>query len=430
MPVFLDRPGWRGGVRPKVQTPDVISSVAVTAHAACALLLALTFTYLSRLLGRSYLRRWALAWACLLIAILAVRCFIAFGGRGLWVVYLVAEWYFLAALLIGCRELARGELAHLPRLLVPGLPAAVILAGTLVPFFTDFNLLFSFQAAVLAAGFAAAFVALGRAPAERHTLGFHLMRAALGWLTVQFLLYVPLYLVEGLHRLQGEDLHLEWLSYSSLADLCGQLLLGFGMLFIPAEENHRELTVAVAGLRAARDQLAEQVYIDALTGARNRRAFQALLESAAGLPGGGRGCLAMIDLDHLKEINDTAGHSAGDAAIRAAADAVRRLLRESDLLFRWGGDEFLALLPGCDRAEAAAMLAPLAGGAGFRPPSPDGSERRERAERHLHLTWGIAELDGSATAGAIDAAIARADQAMYGVRAAVRPGPIAYGSDG
>jgi diguanylate cyclase (GGDEF)-like protein len=411
------------GGRSTVQIPDAISSVAsvaVTAHAACALLLALTFAYLSRLLARTYLRRWALAWACLLIAILAVRCFIAFGGRGFWVVYLVAEWYFLAALLVGCFELARGELARLPRFLVPGLPAAVILAGTLVPFFTDFNLLFSLQAAVLASGFAAAFFALGRAPAERHTVGFHLMRAALGWLTVQFLLYVPLYLIEGLHQLAGERLHFAWLSYSSLADLCGQLLLGFGMLFIPAEENQRELTAAVAGLRAARDQLAEQVYVDALTGARNRRAFQALLESAAGLPGGGRGILAMIDLDHLKEINDNAGHSAGDAAIRAAADAIRGLLRDSDLLFRWGGDEFLALLPGCGRAEAEALLAPLAAGAQFGA-SPGGREPRDRPERHLHLTWGIAELDGNATSAAIDGAIAKADQAMYGVRAAARP---------
>ena len=400
-----------------MQNTDAISSVAVTAHAACALLLALTFAYLSRLLARPYLRRWALAWACLLAAILAVRCFIAFGGRGFWVVYLVAEWYFLAALLVGCRELARGEAARPPRFLVPGLPAAAILAGMLVPFFTDFNLLFSMQAAVLAAGFAATFAVLGRAPAERHTVGFHLMRAALGWLTVQFLVYVPLYLLEGLGRLHGERLHFAWLSYSSLADLCGQLLLGFGMLVVPAEETHRELAAAVAGLRAARDQLAEQAHLDPLTGARNRRAFQALLESAEGLPAGGRGALAMIDLDHLKEINDTAGHSAGDAAICAAAEAIRRLLRDSDLLFRWGGDEFLALLPGRGRAEAEALLAPLGAGTQFGPAPPGAG----RPESHLHLAWGIAELDGAVTEAAIHDAIARADQAMYAMRAASRP---------
>jgi diguanylate cyclase (GGDEF)-like protein len=174
--------------------------------------------------------------------------------------------------------------------------------------------------------------------------------------------------------------------------------------------RRRELAAAVAGLRAARDQLAEQAHVDPLTGARNRRAFQALLESAEGLPAGGRGTLAMIDLDHLKEINDTAGHGAGDAAICAAAEAIRRLLRDSDLLFRWGGDEFLALLPGRARAEAEALLAPLGAGAQFGP-----------SEHHLHLTWGIAELDGPVTEAAIKDAIARADQAMYTMRAASRP---------
>jgi diguanylate cyclase (GGDEF)-like protein len=396
-----------------MQAAAAVSSVTVTAHAACALLLALTFAYLARLLARPYLRRWGLAWACLLLAILAVRCYIAFGGRLFWVIYLVAEWYFLAALIVGCHELARGGHARLPRFMVPGLPAAVILAGTLVPFFTDFNLLFSLQAAVLAAGYIAAFVLLGRAPAVQRTVGFHLMRAALGWLAAQFLLYVPLYLIEGLHRLGGGPPHLEWLSYTSLADVCGQLLLGFGMVFIPAEETHRELEEAVAELSAARDQLAAQVHFDPLTGARNRRAFQALLGSAEGLPGGGRGALAMIDLDHLKEINDSDGHGAGDAAIRAAAEAIRRRLREADLLFRWGGDEFLALLPGCGRAEAEALLAPLGGGARFSLGAHGG-------ERQLHLSWGVTELAGPVTAAAVDDAIARADQVMYGARAATR----------
>jgi hypothetical protein len=59
---------------------------------------------------------------------------------------------------------------------------------------------------------------------------------ALGWLTVQSLLYVPLHLVEGLHRLAGERPHFAWLAYSPLADLCGQLLLGASMVLVSAEE--------------------------------------------------------------------------------------------------------------------------------------------------------------------------------------------------
>jgi hypothetical protein len=227
---------------PAAAAVAAVSAVAVTAQAAGALLLALTFFPLSRRLARPYLRRWGLAWACLLIALLALRVSIVFAGRAFWVVYLAAEWYFLAYLLIGCNELARGggpaegARARLPRLLVPGLPAAAILAGTVAPFFDDFDLLFSLQAAVLAAGFGAAFVSLGQATAARRTVGFHTMRVALGWLIAQSLLYVPLYLVEGLHRLAGERPHLSWLGYSPLADLCGQLLLAVGMVSMSAED--------------------------------------------------------------------------------------------------------------------------------------------------------------------------------------------------
>ena len=227
---------------PAAAAVSAVSAVSVTAQAAGALLLALTFFYLSRRLARPYLRRWALAWACLLIALLALRVSIAFAARAFWVVFLAAEWYFLAYLLIGCNELARGgglaerERTRLPRLLVPGLPAAAILAGTVAPFFDDFDLLFSLQAAILAAGFGAAFVALGQAPAARRTVGFHTLRVALGWLAAQSLLYVPLYLVEGLSRLAGELPHLAWLRYAPLADLCGQLLLALGMVLMSAED--------------------------------------------------------------------------------------------------------------------------------------------------------------------------------------------------
>ncbi len=402
---------------PPTSPVSPISPISATAQAASVLLLAVTFAYLARLLARPYLRRWAAAWASLLVAILAVRVSMEVPGRGLWVLYLVAEWYYLAALLLGCHEMARGEEVRRPgRFLLPGLPAGVILAGTLVPFFANFDFLFSVQAGILAGGYGAAFAVLSQVPPARRTAGFHLLRAALVWLAAQFLLYVPLYLMAELTPGFRQGPYFPWLGYTSLADLCAQLLLGFGMVFVIAEESHRELAAAVAELRAARDQLAAQAHADPLTGALNRHAFQDLLASPGGLPAGGYGALAMIDLDHLKQINDSAGHSAGDAAIRAAAAAIRRLLGEDDLLFRWGGDEFLVLLPGRGRDEAADLLAPLAAGARFAA-EPHGRERQ------LHLTWGVSGLDGATGQAEIDAAIAHADSAMYGVRAAVRALP-------
>src|SRR4029077_4626304 len=65
------------------------------------------------------------------------------------------------------------------------------------------------------------------------------------------------------------------------------------------------------------------------------------------------------DVDDFKIINDTLGHSVGDAAIRAVARSIRSVIRADDLLFRWGGDEFLVLLVGLSEAEARLRLTQL-----------------------------------------------------------------------
>ena len=98
-------------------------------------------------------------------------------------------------------------------------------------------------------------------------------------------------------------------------------------------------------LVAARDKLETLARIDPLTEALNRHAFYSLVANKPSTPSVMQpGCVVVLDLDNLKPINDSLGHSAGDAAIRAVARAVRAVIRADDLLFRWGGDEFLILL--------------------------------------------------------------------------------------
>ena len=94
--------------------------------------------------------------------------------------------------------------------------------------------------------------------------------------------------------------------------------------------------------RAAHDQkLKEELYKDPLTGAYNRRYYEEVIRKSIGPAG-----IALMDVDDFKICNDTYGHHAGDLALEAAANAVQSCIRSSDLLIRYGGDEFLLVLPG------------------------------------------------------------------------------------
>lgn len=84
-----------------------------------------------------------------------------------------------------------------------------------------------------------------------------------------------------------------------------------------------------------------KLYHDALTGALNRRYYDEVASSSIGPAG-----VAVMDLDDFKVCNDTYGHHAGDMALESAANAVRSCIRKNDLLIRYGGDEFLLILPG------------------------------------------------------------------------------------
>ena len=94
--------------------------------------------------------------------------------------------------------------------------------------------------------------------------------------------------------------------------------------------------------RAAQDQkLKEELYKDPLTGAYNRRYYEEVVRKSIGPAG-----IALMDVDDFKICNDTYGHYAGDMALKTVANTIQSCIRKSDLLIRYGGDEFLLVLPG------------------------------------------------------------------------------------
>lgn len=117
------------------------------------------------------------------------------------------------------------------------------------------------------------------------------------------------------------------------------------------------------------EQLAQMASTDALTELANRRRFAEALrtELARSRREGSALALLLVDIDHLKRINDSHGHPAGDAAIRHVAAMLKRARRETDLAARLGGEEFALLLPGTDVAGAVTVAEALRHGLSTSP---------------------------------------------------------------
>ena len=156
--------------------------------------------------------------------------------------------------------------------------------------------------------------------------------------------------------------------------------------------------------------LQHQARIDAVTGLPNRAALERELARsvAASTRTGTPLALAVIDLDHFKDVNDSSGHHAGDALLRRFADEWRRGVRPTDLLFRYGGDEFVLLLPGCALDEAATLV------------------ERLRAAAPGPCSIGVVERR---TGDSADSLVARADSALYAAKEAGRD-RVATAGDG
>ena len=371
------------------------SPVAVSFQTIGSLLLALMMAQLGRMFAWRYARNWAFAWLAMSVALASVRVYIATQDRIFWIGYLMAEWAFLGLLYAGSRELADGT--HVPiRYFFYCAPLALLLAALPVRFARSFNDVFIGQAAAVAIGALISFLTLGRTGPNRRQVGWQTMRIALALMTIAYAAYVPLF------TLYTMGWNLWFLPYSSLADLLGCIVLGFGMILFTTEEASRELKDAVMALQVVRDQMQHKLHTDPLTEALSRHAFLAM-------PRGITGVVIMLDIDHLKQINDEAGHDIGDLVIRSTANAVRNRIRADDLLFRWGGDEFLIIVPKSTIDVVNARLSALSEGISVELP--------EKGPLTFTVSWGGAEFGGGRS---LEEAMRMADMAMYERREARR----------
>ncbi|WP_307144280.1 GGDEF domain-containing protein [Duganella sp. Root336D2] len=118
---------------------------------------------------------------------------------------------------------------------------------------------------------------------------------------------------------------------------------------------YRKVRQANAQLEVKNLELKAQSSLDPLTALYNRRHFQDYMRTHNQVERRGAngedivGALFLLDVDHFKHVNDTYGHAAGDAVLKMIAESLRIALRETDMIVRWGGEEFLAFLPAIPR---------------------------------------------------------------------------------
>jgi diguanylate cyclase len=193
--------------------------------------------------------------------------------------------------------------------------------------------------------------------------------------------------------------------------LAGFVLARLAMLSQSYSRVRRDVAVEQKQLSRAVAQVQELVIRDALTGLFNRKHMQDVLArehdrfKRTGQPYG----VVLLDVDHFKKINDLHGHHVGDQVLHGLARHAQACLRQSDVLARWGGEEFLVVMPNIEHAQAGLAALARLRQALAEQPWPVGSGAATPPLR-VSFSAGLAQVRAGET---IDQLIDRADRALY-----------------
>lgn len=201
-----------------------------------------------------------------------------------------------------------------------------------------------------------------------------------------------------------------------MLQLLGTILTTTNSIHTTVEDAHLDLTATKLALEHIKAELQENRHLmqeDWLTGAQNRRAMDMVLskEVARAQRSATKLTVAMMDLDHFKNINDDFGHDAGDKLLQHLTLVTKAVLREADSLIRYGGEEFLVILPETDINGAQFVMDRLKQAFQKNPMAYDG--------KSIHVTFsaGLARLQPEENGHAL---VMRADTALYEAKHAGR----------
>ena len=396
----------------------VISFIGTSVQLGGELLLVLLFLLLRRfVLRRSYFTAWTGAWICGAIAILAVcvRYTImpnlvrepvdetSLVVRALYLVYQAAKLNSFAFFVSGTAMYVTGArlLSARPLVFLAAIGYATLSLIGAGPK-DALSQLVIWQAPVAVVSLGACAALLFTLPRSRRTLGSVAGGGAFALLATLWLLYgVAFGMAASSPNRLPQWVHV-MVNFNPYFDLLLNISLGFAMVVLLMEDGKREVDDAQAELRVAHDQLRRAALYDPLTDSLNRRAYEqgVGLEMARGT----FGTVVIADLDNLKAVNDSYGHAAGDQLLRQCADLLRSTLRPYDKLYRWGGDEFLLVIPSARGVDVEARLADVLSHA--QPLNVRGAA----AAVKLEVSLGTADYT---SAESLDESIELADHAMY-----------------
>jgi diguanylate cyclase (GGDEF)-like protein len=194
-----------------------------------------------------------------------------------------------------------------------------------------------------------------------------------------------------------------WLQYLGFAGMFLEMMIAVGIIILLFEATQARLASEMEALVTSERELKEMGVRDPLTGLYNRHHFNDAIrrELANVRRYGTELSVLLVDVDRFKEINDVKGHGVGDDVLRFVANYLTTCIRESDFVFRWGGDEFLLLLPRTDEGSAAQKADELA----RKLPKIPGTEGLHPS---LSAGWATHRMNAE-----FPATLALADQRMY-----------------
>jgi diguanylate cyclase (GGDEF)-like protein len=198
------------------------------------------------------------------------------------------------------------------------------------------------------------------------------------------------------------------LQYSSFLAMFLEMTIATGIIILLFEASQDQLAAEMNQLVSSDQQLKEMGIRDPLTGLFNRHYFNDVVrrELANARRYGTSISVLISDVDRFKEINDKKGHAVGDDVLKFAANYLTACVRESDYVFRWGGDEFLILLPRTDAPAAQAKAEEL----GRRLPNIPGTDGIHPT---ISVGWAVHRSDAE-----FPITLSEADSRMYEMKLA------------